>query len=137
MERVLKMCEINDSCLHSFKCGTLGIHICRKQKQATLEGPLLKTSKPKFKLGEYIMQKYRWHDEPDYDYLFRVISIDKDGVDVELVAAKENGKWILRHEQGDHFNWGISRMWDFVFKLGNITPTNGWGKAFKYKGELP
>jgi hypothetical protein len=107
----------------------------KMMKQITLDGTKFKA--PKFKLGEYVMKKYRWDNEPKMDYLYKIVKIYKDGVDVELSAAKEDGKWIQRYESADHFNWGLSHIWDFSFKLGKINPVNGWGKAFKYEGKLP
>ena len=97
-----------------------------------------------FKKGDLVMSKYRWTGEPTYDHLYKIVGFGKrslgiygHGVDVKLVAVKENSKWITKGSVGDHFNWGDSWLWDFTFDIELITPKNGHGKTFRYTGKVP
>jgi hypothetical protein len=86
----------------------------------------------KYKIGQLIMEKYRWPGEPKMDYVFKIDGFRYGGsiMDVVLVKVRKDGKWL---KDLSRFNRSQS-MWDYKFEIGDKTPTQGTGRAFLYKG---
>ena len=83
----------------------------------------------KYRIGQLLMRKYRWPGEPKKDYVFKIVGFRHDGglADVVLVKVKEDGKWTNIHGGRE------ATMWDYEFKIGNITPEQGWGRVHAFK----
>jgi hypothetical protein len=98
----------------------------------------------KFKIGDLVANKYAWKGEPTKIYVFKVTKFPHahfkppayDILYAKLYKVKEGRNPWVTHKgaKGDHFNWGEKAFWDFDFTIGSVNPTNGTGKAYKFRG---